>query len=449
MNPNTLTWLETVRNAHAAGTARIGKREGVKGPTWVMWLYVDGKRMQQRIPGCTSLTEAKAAAKKALATAQKQGLKTLMAALSDAGVRQRSEFSSIADVLDAYWTGPMRPMESTARDVMGSLRIVLCKATGGQLLPADASFTDRERWRQQIGQLSAGLLTRDLVLDYYRAEYAERGLGALDMRTVRREHSSINSTLRQARSVFSKKSRTLSLHHLRLPDLSGFMDVPLLPEPKKVAEELDPLAVVRMVDAVAHLRHTDAEAWLFLSLMGLMGLRNSEALAAHADWLERGADGVWRLNVRDREATATCPAFEIKGATARQIAVPECILDFITGRKGRLVAPEDADYKLDTLQRRASAFVRQFFSGTEKTCYNLRKIGGTVIKERDGERVSSDFLGHVPDYGSARVTRRHYDVGADVHEVRGLVSWEEMRGWAGAGEGRSQKSEVRSEEVGV
>lgn len=366
-------------------------------------------------------------------------------------------FSTIGDIIRAVlmWGMSQGAKLKSIENYASSLRIVLARAKGIDLLPRTATSDEREAWKRKVDALSSAELSRQTVRAFQAASLIAQGVELPeatipDHHTERQMNVSINSTLTQARAVFSKEARELALEDLRLPDMSGFLGAQLLPTPKKRPTPLDPHAVKRMIDALLALKLADKEAWIYINLMGRMGLRNSEAQGARAAWLLRETSGQWRLDVRDRAAAEKEPEFLMKGALPRQIMVPDDLMDALADRKDWLIAPgQSVSAREDVLPRTVNRFMRQFFpqEHSKKAAYLLRGMAITAVRVLHGEAMSSKFAGHVPDHGSergSRVTREHYDRAADRNPVP-CVSWEDVL----AGLGKDECPSVKPSEVAV
>ena len=157
------------------------------------------------------------------------------------------------------------------------------------------------------------ILNAKLIRDFEAAEEArivrDRG-GALDRASELRVRTSIGSTVRQARSIFSRKY----LHwyeNLALPNLDEFkLQGVLAPKRRGDPRPLDESAIAAMFAASKQLAIDDPSCYVAFILFALMGMRNGEISAARKGWIRRTDNG-FMLDIIERpEENFFCKGYE-------------------------------------------------------------------------------------------------------------------------------------------
>ena len=413
------------------GTLRLFQRVRDDGTLFEFWyarLDLPGKPRALKSLKVRDLASAKVegALFWKMSCAEDIKLKAKLTALLDG----RAECSTLGEIYAAYLHGMGEGQYSKlARANVNAHRQVVARGMG---LPVPVRTWKPEQWevwREKIDAQPGSVLTEKLVENYFTARLTERGLPASGMwKTERQEHVSFNSTLNSARGLFTAEALRRFYGELVLPDVDGFMSSGYLPVPPAKPEEVDMNAVRCLVHDLPALRQVDAEAWLFLSFIALMGLRNSEVRAARGHWLVQDAGGTWRLDLKHR-VDEEIP-FKMKGARPGLIAVPDCIMDVVRHRQTWLVCPDGSALdRKENLERRLNAFLRNYFPDTHKCAYLFRGLfsGGVfrqvkaaalargqseAVAEMEAEVAASAALRHMPNasrgYAVSSVTRAHY-----------------------------------------
>lgn len=262
--------------------------------------------------------------------------------------------------------------------------------------------------RRKIGALSATVLTGKLVKDYFRAKQG----GILNLNEELEGNGSINSTLGHARDVFSPRAMSYKFEGLSLPDLSGFLEEPLLPEVAAEPAPVKEAEFLKLLAAANGLPRTD-DLWLVNLIFRQTGMRSGSVVALQKDWLEKLRDGWW-CHVRVR-----------KGKTALySVPVSDELAAIINGREGFTILPLGSDADRAKLVNGAhNEFLKRIIGGAgERTQGNhrMRDTVACILKSWLGMEVAAAALGHA----DAKTTMKHYarlrmDVSAEMKRELG------------------------------
>lgn len=255
----------------------------------------------------------------------------------------------------------------------------------------------------------ATVLTAKLVRDFEAAEETrierDRG-GALDRASELRVRTSIGSTMRQARSIFSRKF----LHwyeDMKLPNLDEFKAQGVLaPRRRGDPRPLDEAAIAGMFAASKQLAVDDPSCYVAFILFALMGMRNTEICKARKGWLRRIDNGGWMLDIIDRpEENFFCKGYE------RHLPVGREIVDLLNqyyrhSPDGAFLVP--AAHKTDRdniVMDRHRIWAAQWIKGYTKVSYELRRYAGSLVLKKTGSIMAAKkFLGHA----NAATTEKWY-----------------------------------------
>ena len=244
----------------------------------------------------------------------------------------------------------------------------------------------------------ASVLTAKLIRDFEAAEEArivrDRG-GAFDRASELRVRTSIGSTVRQARSIFSRKY----LHwyeNLSLPNLEEFKAQGVLaPRRRGDPRPLDEAAIAAMFAASKQLAIDDPSCYVAFILFALLGMRNTEISQARKGWLRRNGTG-WMLDIIDRpEENFFCKGYE------RHLPIgPEIVnlLDqyYKQSPDGDFIVPAPNKTEREKIvDRRHAQWCGQWIKDYTKVSYELRRYAGSLILKKTGSIVAAKkFLGH-------------------------------------------------------
>ena len=260
-----------------------------------------------------------------------------------------------------------------------------------------------------------------LRIDVLSAETAhawlakKQGLERPDYGTMRAGNVSANATLRQARSVFARRHRSIWNGWALPTGVDGFCAVKLLPQGSQRYVPLPSQSLVDMDAAAVDLEKTDLEMWIVNRSIRLMGLRAGEVMAMKTSWLTE-FDGRLSLDVRARpgefvpkghEGSVTVPAV-LAGIFRQRLKEagekPAHLVRVTRQRKGRKET-EDETARYDLIYRRHSQWLRKFLpAGRKKTNHELRKEAGSrVAKKLNSWEAAARFLRE-----DLETAKRHY-----------------------------------------
>lgn len=301
------------------------------------------------------------------------------------GQKRRRTCASGAEVIARYLEGAKgTSFEKSARNNVGCLRMVWRDGMG-----AGEDVSGLEGRSVEV-LCAKGVVERFLAV--------RQGRERADFDTRRQGNVSINSVLRQARSVLGRESVERRLAGLRLGDVEGFMKTPYLPVPSRFWTAIEPGVLGRMDGAARE--HECAELRLAYAMARRLGLRLREILFARGSWLMRYAcESGWGLQVCDREEEG----FAQKGVRPRVLPLPVDLWEVLKGRREERWFVMPAGTKTDRvnfLRYDLSRFVRGFLPAAgpncrTKTTHELRKQFGSEVMTRQGLEAAQLALGHM------------------------------------------------------
>lgn len=380
--------------------------------TYYMKFYgADGEQILRN----THATD-KALAEKVEAAAKRkvkaEGWQAMMDALEPTKARQTGAL--LGHVADAYMDAAVQIVrdEKHARCNVASLFRVVAEAKGiwtvaGRGLRGVAPGT-RIPDVEKIRELPASVLTGELVRGYFRSR---QGGDELDVSTRAEGNRSINSTLGHARDVFSRKAMSYKMGKLKLPDLTGFLKEPNLPEADAEPEPLTGEQWDAMLAAAAV--HADAELVLVNRVLRVTGMRSAEVLNLHRSWMLREGAG-WCIEIRTRKeerdaaGNVTVPGFSQKGVKNRRVPVPADVVEAFAGRTGYLIAPDlTATRRSDLVNRDHNAWLKGMIGGLGERTQGNHRLRDTVCSalwSLYGPAAAQEAAGHV----DPKTTSKHY-----------------------------------------
>lgn len=337
------------------------------------------------------------------------------------GVRGRRACCTVGEICTAWETEEVQITkdEKGRRRVSAELRRVVAYAkdmwtehTGGV---RGVKRGDRIPDKARIDALPASVLTRELVRDYFRA----RSGGVLKVSEAQDGNTTINSTLRQARTIFSRRAMAYLYGGLTMPDVSGFMTEPLLPVDDI---EPDPVREREFAAMLAAAAEAPAELALVNMILRQTGLRSGSVEALRADWLEKMRDGYW-MHVRVR-----------KGRTALySVPITDELAEIILSRKDApaVVLPDGTPAQRHDLVHKAhNEWLKRIIGGTGERVqgnHRLRDTVATALLSWLGMEAAKLALGHADE----KTTQKHYarlrmDVSEEMQEE--LKAWKRLAG---------------------
>ena len=250
-----------------------------------------------------------------------------------------------------------------------------------------------EIWRQQIDAVSLHELTPERILAW-KQSYLQNTPKA----SKRQATTTVNSLIRNAKALFSKKLLPFLEGALDLPSPLPFEDVPMEKAPsKRYRSKIDAKEI--LANAGNELKDQHPESYKILLLACICGLRVSEI-----DWLPWEAfdfrEGL--LNVRDTEYSQL-KSEDSSGELSLSDDMISIFSEFIEQTEGEFVIESEGD-----LVRSASArsyrckkhinvlikWLRKQGIRAQKPIHELRKEIGSIVASEDGIFAASRYLRH-------------------------------------------------------
>lgn len=224
-----------------------------------------------------------------------------------------------------------------------------------------------------------------------------------------RSVTSINKLMRSARSMFSRRAMEY-YSGLTVPDLSGWLGVSFLPEPKNKRFRRIPDEKLAAMDSRAGMMLRAARiagrdtprgqrwrnGWACFQLMRRCGLRNDEVASLRREWFTKDSSGRWWIELIER------PYWKPKGSSGRVPIAADLhaalMAEFPSAGKVEaendflLAGPKTARW--DGTHIEVNSYVRRFLPDGRKGAYQLRKQWGSEMARRHGLETAASLLRH-------------------------------------------------------
>jgi integrase len=241
---------------------------------------------------------------------------------------------------------------------------------------------------------AAGLKETDVIANTISAQvglkWQKHGL------TVGLPVSTINARMRQARSIFAKKSMVAyTFEEMPKAEIRTFFEAPFLTEPEQ-------RPVLPEVDAEKKVHETlpaFPDCWRAYILGRYLGLRSKEIIAARKDWIEleqdtAGAVVGGKMWVGGRE-------FATKSRKYRSVALPVEVIDIL------MASPVDCivgRLPKETVKHTLIAKLRDCGLSMRQPLHANRRLWGSIVYTEQGPAAARDGLGHAQQ----ATTDKHY-----------------------------------------
>jgi hypothetical protein len=284
----------------------------------------------------------------------------------------------------------------------------------------------KDDWKE----VRVNTLDENFVDKWRKMRYMAKGLPGEEF-TDLWLNGTLNSTLAQVRSIFSKKAWKL-YEKLKMPARDLILYAPNLEEPDYAFVEIPAHIDTRMQylanAALCGLDEPEAPSQavaVVYEMARFLGMTGQEITHARFDWIEEQADGSMLMVIKARPAipamvdasgkviVSAVPAFTTKrNAKNRRLGVskdrverwrkaaisPVCLAKEAkktrtAGAPGYIVPGFNHADREETVQREASEWVAGFLPDRTKTLHELRKQGGSEILKKYGLNAAADWLG--------------------------------------------------------
>lgn len=339
------------------------KRSTAPGASLYVRLLHDGRRHLVST-GTGDLTLAKARAKDLIEEILDGNAKTPK--------KRGTRIPTVGEIVDAYFQGDRHVRSRTARDYELCLIRIL----------TDTRNISKEGARN----VRISELTGDLVRKFQSLK--QGGSGSVDYVTPAKVHTGINSAVRQARGLFSRKAMAIyERAGIEVPDnIEGFLKAPYLRElSHRYSDNPIPQEQIdKLNDDLPDLKAQDERLWAIHLMIRLMGLRDSEIDRSRRHWLVQRGDGTFLvINRREGEAAPK--------RSDGEVAVPQVLLEYFQSHDDNFLIPaKHPTERRNLIYKIHSKWVAERIPGREKTNHELRKWAGSVVatKTNSWERAA-------------------------------------------------------------
>lgn len=328
-------------------------------------------------------------------------------------LKLKNDYATIAEIIERYKARAVAVLEVGFKTVQGNVSAL--RSVFKTVMDAEVN----------LANVKASALTAEL-LDVFKLKRREGVDGFAAMERAKR---SANSTMTQARSLFSKAALPIYAG-LKLPDLKGFKEVAKFPLQQDVGfRPIPPEILTRMEKAALEELRPKRPALYLGYLMAIrLGMRDCEIVQARWEWLEEWPAGMqMAILVRDyfapKGAEGRVPVSGDVLAELRALGGPD-----LAGKekgKGHILPARTFTERQEGIYRELSAWVRGFLPNRVKSVHELRKHAGSIVATRTKSLVHAQkFLRH----RSVATTERHYATLLDQLAPLTSAHWEEGAG---------------------
>ena len=360
------------------------------GGNLAMDFVVDEERFQEST-GWPHIADAER-----VALARIEEIKRTRLSLGTAAV-VKGEMATVGDIEQALRAGDKVMDEKTLARYLAALKHLarfVSVTKQGEISDEDVTAVPLDR-----------IIDRAVLERWISVQQGRNGAG-VNWRDRAPGNVGINSTLRNAASVFQERLVMSHYKGLRLPPLEPLRKMPALPVPPTHFVPW-PVEKIAAMDAAGRaLKEADAELWLCHAMLRRLGLRDGELLEARGSWIVWGEAGEAWLDIRPRQPMDGEPGFDcFKHGRPRKLGLDAELQAALRGRTGWLIAPEMKDSRrYDFIYREHCAWLRGFVpEGRTMVNHELRKLAASVVYTQHGLAAAAYFLGD-----SVATTERHY-----------------------------------------
>jgi integrase len=275
--------------------------------------------------------------------------------------------------------------------------------------------TGNRVWKEKVDQLPLTTVTSESLQEWKQLQF--RTDFTLDEKRARA--ITINSLLRNARSVFAKKHRPLLLKHVMLPDPVPFDDVRLESSPTpRYRSRIDARAILASADE--ELRELQPVLYAALNLALRSGLRRREidTLMWKSVDLERKVIHVEANEHYDLKSTDSAGEVDIGDefvkflkSFRKQHEAESFVIPVVIKRRKRKTHSSTADsaatshsYRCMKVFEDLTAWLRSHGVESKRPIHELRKEVGSLIADEHGIYAASRFMRHA----DIRITAASY-----------------------------------------
>jgi integrase len=260
-----------------------------------------------------------------------------------------------------------------------------------------------EKYRSKIDAESLAILT-PTAIQKWRLAYVKRGK---DPAARLSRQTSCNTTIRQARSLFSEKIIKF-LPHVRLPEAMPFAGVEFFPRQNtRYHSQIDPVRIAKSAQEELAVHHPSAFVAFLLALGA--GLRRAEidTLCWHQIDFQRS---LIRIETTD---VATLKSADSRGEVGIDPDIAALLQGFrakgtgmyvVEGETGTASPTKRRSYRANKTFAILTPWLRRHGITAQKPLHELRKELGSLITQAHGIYAASRVMRH----SSPETTARHY-----------------------------------------
>ena len=283
------------------------------------------------------------------------------------GTRSKNVFPTIKTITDLYMAEVRRrghPAVKTAMNNCGRLRMIL-DVTG---IP-------------NADDVSSDVLTVERL-----KEYADKLLEQNNSPSTQRTAA---SSIRQARSLFSRRMIEIYDDLTLPPSINRFCTAYIISEPKHQYELPAPQLIETTIKAGRDLKESNPQLYIAFLLCYDLGLRAEEAAQCRPNWFREDDRGIHWLGIISRAEEGYTPK------TPRSIPVPASVYaDLMKLASEESILSGSLTARRNLIKRDLSAWMRGLGWTRIKKAHELRKLRGSFWRSRYGLDRAHEWLGH-------------------------------------------------------
>jgi hypothetical protein len=302
----------------------------------------------------------------------------------------KRKYCTLGEIAAAYQPDPRYVSPESAQKNRSALLLIAREGLG--LGDGTAGASDPAR------NVSSQYLTAQLKRDWKRKRLA--AMRGVDLKAQESAVRTINSTLRQASSLFKQEYMDLYAG-LRLPDLASWRGEGGEKENDRSGCLFEPFTadIISGIEGklaawrVAALAGDEAARNLFCAvfLMSHFGMRNKEVEHTRGEWFEEMTDGRLKIVIKLR------PYFKVKNSSVRFLVLPAVeaaqLRPFLPAPCDWLISAHTKTRRYEATHDAVNAELRPIIPSREKCSYELRKHAGSIVWTLSGAEAAAAFLG--------------------------------------------------------